>query len=100
MRVYVEKLDFIPASHSSRRRTLLLDTENFDDNLRLENQLQQPAQEERSESMLAIEVEAPPWKSMKEGSWYDLDPLLFKDFDYRPILQEEEGGTFCVFRRT
>jgi hypothetical protein len=37
VRVYVEKLDFIPASPSSRRRTLLLDTENFDDNLRLEN---------------------------------------------------------------
>ena len=100
VRVYVEKLDFIPASPNSRRRTLLLDTENFVDNLRLENQLQQPAQEERSESMLAIEVEAPPWKSMKEGSWYDLDPLLFEDFDYRPILQEEEGGTFLRARLT
>jgi beta-lactamase superfamily II metal-dependent hydrolase len=104
VRVYVEKLDFIPASRSSRRRTLLLDTENIDDNLRLEDKLrlegklEQPAHEERSESMLAIEVEAPAWKSMKEGSWYDLDPSLF--VSYRPVLEGEEGGTFLRARIT
>lgn len=98
MRVYVEKLDFIPPSPSSRRRTLLVDTENFDDNLRLENRFEQPVNEERSESMLAIEVEAPPWKSMKEGSWYDLDPSLFES--YRPVFEEEEGGTFLRARLT
>ncbi|MDK9556072.1 hypothetical protein QQF73_00445 [Marinobacter sp. M216] len=100
MRVYVEKLDFIPASLSSRRRTLLVDTENFDDNLRLENRFGQPADEKRSESMLAIEVEAPPWKSMKEGSWYELAPSLFEDFTYRPVSEEEEGGTFLRARLT
>lgn len=94
MRVYIEKTDFIPAEKGSRRRTLLVDTENLGDNLRLEGLFEQAVDDGRPESMLAIEVEAPLWKSMKEGSWYDLDFSLLEGFTYRPISDEEAGGTF------
>jgi beta-lactamase superfamily II metal-dependent hydrolase len=50
--------------------------------------------------LLETKIEAPPWKSMKEGSWYDLDPSLFGDFNYRPVFEGEEGGAFLRARLT
>lgn len=93
MPIYVERTNFKPISFSGRRFSLV-DTDEIHTNLRIEQLLRREVNSRQLQSMLAVEYQSPPWKSLKEGSWYDIDDNTLEQFRYEPVTPEMPGGAF------
>ncbi|MDA8307947.1 MAG: hypothetical protein M0Z81_14105 [Deltaproteobacteria bacterium] len=93
MPIYVERTNFKPISDSGRRFSLL-DTDDIRTNLHIERLLRREVNDHQPQSMLAIEYKSLPWKSLKEGSWYDIDDNTFEQFRYESVTPEMPGGAF------
>lgn len=93
MRLYVEKTNYAPPTSGSKRKTLLLDTEDLASNHKLEKMFRIEGIE-TPQSMVTFETESLPWKSMREGSWYDIPTNLLEQFEYTPANPEAPGGLF------
>ncbi len=97
MPFYVERTDFIPMLRNGRRVSLI-DTDDLNTNFSLEERFLVAENEQRSQSMMTIEYKSPPWKSLIEGNWYDIERMNLKQFEYLPVNQEMQGGAFLRAR--
>lgn len=80
---------------SSRRRTIL-DLPSLDDSLQVERTAghgNQGVGSNKQASMFRLESPA-KGHGLKEGSWYELDPKVFRDMGFRPVRSTEAGGMF------
>lgn len=92
MLLYVEKSNSHPKLSNKLRKKIVVDTSSLSDNHILEKKFNTTTSSKNKASMLTIEVASPPWRSMKEGSWYDVDPGIFADAEYRIVEANEPGG--------
>ncbi|SEO02672.1 ComEC/Rec2 family competence protein [Vreelandella aquamarina] len=104
MLFYVEKENLYRPTHRTSRKTILVDTASVKDIHELEKRFKHQGSDGNEASMLTIEVASPPWRSMREGAWYDVDPNIFADAEYRMVESDEPGSGIIraeiTFRRS
>lgn len=92
MLLYVEKSNLSNPNLRTKNKKILVDTASLADNYELENQFKKLGSDDNKASMLTIEVTSLPWRSMREGAWYNVDQNIFADAEYRIINSDEPGS--------
>jgi beta-lactamase superfamily II metal-dependent hydrolase len=74
-------------------RKALIDFRTPDDVCKLEKLVRGAVEGEREQTMLELEYAGVPWKSFREGNWYDLSERRLANWEYVPIGRDEPGAT-------
>ncbi len=92
MYFYVQQVDI---DQAFRRHNVILDVATMSDHVQLASTLGGQASADRNQaSMLQFTYVPAGYQGFKEGSWYDVEPKVFSDAQYRPVNPDDAGASF------
>lgn len=96
MYFYVQQVDI---DEASRLHNVILDVATMDDHVRLASllggqELSDAYAAENQASMLRFTYIPIGHQGLKEGSWYDVDPIAFSDTRYQSVASDEPSASF------